>query len=123
MDTYDPHHAPDPMEWVALDEGERIAMVAAYHRQKRIKLPNSTLHAAIHVVVENQIIEEDAVPTARTLVRLMHEGLDRHDALHAIGHVLDEHLHQIMRTQKGFDEKQYTIDLDALTAKKWRKMG
>lgn len=123
MDKYDPHHAPNPMEWIALDEGERIAMVEDYHRQKRIKLPNVTLHAAMHVVVENQIIEGDATPAARTLERLMHEGLDRHDALHAISHVIAKHMHQAMRTKKGYDEKQYTIDLDALTAKKWRKMG
>lgn len=38
--NYDPMIAPDPAVWQATNEGERIAAVAAYHRQQRIKLPN-----------------------------------------------------------------------------------
>ncbi len=42
----------------------------------------------MHVVVENQIAMGDEIPVRDTLVRLMSEGLDRHDAVHAIATVL-----------------------------------
>jgi hypothetical protein len=45
-------------------------------------------HAANHVIVENQLAMGDATVVPATLARLMQEGLDRHDAIHAIGSVL-----------------------------------
>ncbi len=40
-----------------------------------------------HVVVENQIALGDEIPVARNLHQLMAQGLDRHDAIHAIASV------------------------------------
>ena len=37
---YDPLHAPDPKEWLALDETERLDLVAEFHEVKGIDLPN-----------------------------------------------------------------------------------
>jgi hypothetical protein len=54
---YDPDKAPDPKEWLALDEQERIRLAKNYHVARRIKLPNANAHAAFHAVVENQIAE------------------------------------------------------------------
>ncbi len=88
METYDPLIAPDPDEWQSLDEDERIWLVTGYHRRTKVDLPNEYLHAAFHVVVENQIAMGDAEPTEATIERLMREGLDRHEAIHAIGTVL-----------------------------------
>jgi hypothetical protein len=81
---YDPDKTPDLDEWRGTGEAERIEMVRRYHRKAGIELPNEQIHAAIHVIVENQIAEGDRIPVRETLVRLMSEGLDRHDALHAI---------------------------------------
>ena len=58
METYDPETAPDAAEWLELEEDERIGRVSDYHRRAKIKLPNLTIHAALHAVVENQIAEE-----------------------------------------------------------------
>jgi hypothetical protein len=55
MRRYDPIKAPTPEEWLALDEQERIILAEDYHRRARIRLPNATLHATMHAVVENQI--------------------------------------------------------------------
>jgi len=49
MEHYDPLLAPDPAEWLAVEEGQRIALVVDYHQRARVKLPNQRLHAAIHV--------------------------------------------------------------------------
>lgn len=92
IDRYDPEVPPNPAEWLALDEGKRIALVEAYHRDARIPLPRSarSVHAAIHTVVENQLAMDDQEIVRETLQRLLEEGLTRHDALHAVGSVLAE---------------------------------
>src|SRR6266850_8084290 len=96
MDSYDPETSRPSADWLQTDEGERIELVSSYHRRKKIRLPNSQLHAVIHVIVENQLaLEEEAV--VKTLTRLQNEGLSRHDALHTIGSVLAEDLYELMR--------------------------
>ncbi len=87
MNSYDPDTSPPPTDWLGTDEGERIELVASYHHQKEIKSPNLQLHAPIHVAVENQLALGEGVVFG-TLARLQSEGLNRHDALHAIGSVL-----------------------------------
>lgn len=63
MTTYDPDAGPVATEWLAIDEAERIALVESYHRRGRIRVPQLTPHATIHVVVENQIALGEAVVT------------------------------------------------------------
>jgi hypothetical protein len=122
---YDPLVAPDPGEWRALDEQERIDAVIDFHHHARIRLPNAKVHAVAHVIVENQIAEGDALPVARTLERLMGEGLDRHDAIHAIGGVLLGHMHDLMKTGhvEGDPNAPYFAELERLTAEQWRRSG
>ena len=55
MQRYDPLEAPDPKEWLELDEQERIVLVQDYHRRARIRLPNKKVHATLHAIVEAQI--------------------------------------------------------------------
>jgi len=55
------------------------------------KLPvgeSARAHAATHGIVENQAAMGHATVVPTTLDRLMRDGLDRHDAVHAIGSVL-----------------------------------
>ncbi len=75
---------PDQGKWQAHSEGERIEAVEAYHRKQGVRVPNPLLHATIDVVVENQVALGDEIPVRQTLIRLMQEGLDRHDAVQAI---------------------------------------
>ncbi len=125
LNPYDPLVAPDPTEWLATDEGERIAVVVEYHRHARVKLPNHRLHAAIHVVVENQVAMGDELPARRVLERLQTEGLDRHEAIHAVGSVLSGHLHAGMKTGAPRDDSHqaYWAELESLTAESWRRGG
>ena len=122
MNFYDPDISPRPTEWLGTDEGERIELVASYHRQRRIKLPNLQLHAVIHVVVENQLALGEGTVFG-TLARLQGEGLDRHDALHAIGSVLVGDLYTLMQEGVGSTSEpyqQYLERLQRLSAKDWR---
>lgn len=123
MDHYDPLIAPDPAEWLATDEGQRIFLALNYHRSARVKLPNERLHAAIHVVVENPVAMGDELPVRRVLDRLQTEGLDRHDAIHAIASVLTEHMADMLKagTPQTDGNEAYWTGLRRLTAKGWRR--
>jgi hypothetical protein len=122
---YDPDRPPDPEQWLALDEQERSTLVEEHHRRARIDLPNATLHATIHAIVENQLAYNDD-PVVRALARLMKEGLSRHDAIHAIGAVLAEHIYHTLKgdvpeTGESPDavNRRYHAAVEHLTAAKW----
>ncbi|NDZ13530.1 hypothetical protein C7T35_11440 [Variovorax sp. WS11] len=120
MKVYDPELAPDPREWLELDEDERIALAETHHRAARIRLPNARVHACFHAIVENQIAE-GCLYVVRAMVRLQSEGLSRHDALHAIGNVLAELLHKAATTETEFSSTRYEAAVGRMTAKAWRK--
>ncbi len=119
MKRYDPERAPDPEKWLALDEQERIMLVEAYHRRARVKLPDRTLHAAIHAVIESQLAARLPVVQA-TLERLLAQGLDRHDAIHAIGSVVAEYMWKAMnKKRRDPNPESYFRRLEALNASDW----
>lgn len=122
---YVPDEHIDPDAWLALDESERLWLVRRYHRRQNIWLPNETIHAATHVIVENQVALGAAFPVRVVLFRLMKEGLDRHEAVHAIGFVLSGQLFAAMSEEDG--ESNLTADclnkLKSLTAESWRKQA
>jgi hypothetical protein len=125
MQRYDPLEAPDAEEWLALDEQERIDLVLNYHRKARIRLPNAKVHAIVHAMVETQIALEDETPARRTAQRLMDEGLDRHEAIHAIGWVLIEFMSDLMDEPESRAEPNapYFAALDRLTVEDWRRLA
>jgi hypothetical protein len=65
---YDPHEHVDSDSWLELDESERSGLVIRYHRRKRIRLPNETVHALMHVIVENQVALGDAFPARAVML-------------------------------------------------------
>jgi hypothetical protein len=123
MQHYNPLEAPNPKEWLALDEQERMDLVQDYHRRASIQLPNEKLHATLHAIVEAQIALGDETPARRIALRLMDEGLDRHDAIHAIGMVLAEHIFDVLKTAKSEQDPNtpYFAALERLTADHWRR--
>jgi hypothetical protein len=125
MQRYDPLEAPDAQEWLALDEQERIDLVLNYHRKARIRLPNAKVHALVHAMVETQIALEDETPARRTAQRLMDEGLDRHEAIHAIGWVLIEFMSDLMDEPESRTEPNapYFAALERLTVRDWRRVA
>ncbi len=124
MDQYDPEIAPDATEWLALDEGARLILVEAYHRDARIRLPKAArrLHATIHTVVENQLASNDE-PVVRALARLLKEGLSRHDAVHAIGSFVAEQIYDVLKLKDPPETARirYYAAIERLTAAEWRK--
>ena len=100
---------------------ERMIPVEDYHQRHRIRMPSVEGHAVIHIIVENQLALEEPVVVA-TLARLRREGLDRHDAVHAIGSVLADHMHALLigdQSERDPNERYYEA-LGKLSAAKWR---
>ena len=124
MDRYDPDVALDSREWLALDESERLLLVEEYHRDARISMPRRArrLHATIHTIVENQLALKDQSIVRATLQRLMEDGLTRHDAIHAVGSVLAEHIYDLLHMNRlpAEGHAPYYAALQQLTIEKWR---
>jgi hypothetical protein len=78
----------------------------------------------MHAIIENQIALGDETPVQRTAQRLMDEGLDRHDTIHAIGSVLVGHMFDVTRQAATDDDpnRPYFAELQQhLTAESWRE--
>jgi len=126
MTTYRPDHTPDADEWLGTDEALRIELVRSFHQRAHVRMPNPRVHATFHVIVENQLAM--AEPTVvSTLKRLQDEGLSRHDAVHAIGSVLAEHIYELLKAgpgPTGVDPNAlYGQALKKLSAAAWRNAG
>ncbi|KAA0998134.1 hypothetical protein FVF58_45950 [Paraburkholderia panacisoli] len=124
MEAYNPERGPEPESWLELDEQERILLIETWHRVARIKLPNLTAHAALHVIVENQMAL-DLESVVRAMDRLRKQGLTRHDAIHAIGSVVAENLFGILKADQNDDaaasQARYYAAVERLTAVSWRR--
>lgn len=120
---YDPMIAPAGPAWLELAEYERFEAAVAAHRRLGVRLPNERIHAAAHVVVENQVALGDATPVAAALARLTAEGLERHEAVHAIGTVVMAHVRELMASGVPIGDAPdvaYAERLGRVTAASWR---
>jgi hypothetical protein len=118
---YDPDKPVDKKLWLALPETDQIDLVLEYHLKHRIELPNELLHAAIHSTVESQVALGDDLIVEKKVQELIEEGLNRHDAIHAVGSVLAEYMYDLStQASSSQDPKtEYQNELKNLTAKSW----
>jgi hypothetical protein len=121
MQSYDPATAPNSREWLSIDEAERIELVRQYHEDHGDYGESLEMHAGIHAVVETQIAM-DIAEVRKTLQRLRKQGLNRHDAIHAIGTVLAEHMHALVtsdETPTGDANEKYYEQLSKFNVSAW----
>jgi uncharacterized protein len=117
---YNPMKAPDPVVWRKLDQQQRLILIEDFHRRDGDEAQSPSLHAVIHATVEDQVAAENIVCEA--LARLQREGLDRHDALHAVGSILTKHLFAAIKSEAnpGGLHDAYLAEVRELTAARWR---
>jgi hypothetical protein len=117
---YDANNIIDAKSWLAQDENDRFESISQYHKKLKIKLPNIRLHTLFHVIIENQLAE-GIKEVLNKLDELMADGLNRHDAIHAIGCVLSEHMFILMKEKpdKSDLNQEYYNKLSKLTAQSW----
>ena len=75
---------------------------------------NPFLHVTMHVLVENQLDQNDPPETRATMERLMAGGLSRHEALHRIANVAAKEMFGILRDHRPFDHRAFVKGLRAL---------
>ena len=123
LTKYDPNRPPDPQRWLATDEDQLRMIIERYHRRIGFRAPSEVGHVLAHLIVENQAAFGDETPVAATQLRLMDEGVDRHEALHAVGSVLMGHLRRLLRDEIPEDPDPnlvYYAELEQLTIAGWR---
>lgn len=123
MPTYHPSKAPDPEEWLEMDESIRIQTVLDSHLAAQVEFEEGadTVHSVIHVIIENQVaLNVEPVPS--TIARLTRQGLSRHESIHAVGAVLADDIYKILEgSSTEFNMMKYRRKLEKLTAKRWKK--
>jgi hypothetical protein len=123
MEKYNPLIEPKKEEWLESSEYDRIDNVREFHEDSEEDFEDRALsvHATVHVIVENQLaMGVELIPD--TIAKLTRQGLNRHEAIHAIGAIISEDIFAIIRGEKAeFSPKQYRRKLEKITAKRWRK--
>jgi hypothetical protein len=109
---YDGDIEPDSELWLATHERDREALVLEYHRELSENMDAS--HIAIHVAVETQLAAGTPPNGRAAVARLMKAGLSRHEAVHALGEVLEATIAEMERTGSAFDARRYEAALDAI---------
>jgi hypothetical protein len=103
---------------MATDDGPKRAAIEAHHRTLGVVAP--PIHAELHLVVENQLAAGDPPEARAALDRLVGDGLDRHEAIHAIGSVVATALWNITRTEAPVGRDAMVRALAELGASDWR---
>lgn len=123
METYNPDEEIDAAAWLSLNENERIELVRQFHllSDQDVSEDNILPHSAIHVVVENQLAM-GVEPVPETIARLIRQGLDRNEAVHAIGAIIAGDIFDILKGNvQEYSLVKYRRKLEKITAKRWRK--
>ena len=114
--SYDAERAPDAGPWSAAPQEDRVCAVEAFHGASQAPHPpieRARVHAALHVVVEDQLAKGEPPEAARAVARLVAGGMTRHAALHEVGRAASAALQAALSTGR-FDAKAYAEALDAL---------
>jgi hypothetical protein len=126
MQTYHPDTAPDPAQWLALSDTQRMALVLQHHHEGHIHMPHPRLHVAVHVIVETQAAQ-GVTPVTGALARLQAEGLSRHDAVHAVASVAARRVQEALKSGEPDADStfgpEYAAALDALDAATWQRLN
>ncbi|MBI3805778.1 MAG: DUF1841 family protein [Nitrospirae bacterium] len=72
---------------------------------------NPFLHTALHAMVEQQIRSHQPVEVEQALLSLLSRGESRHEALHRIGGLLAQTIHEAVTQNKSIDEARYLSGL------------
>jgi hypothetical protein len=120
---YDPLKAPEGEDWLSMDDDEKMAIIENYHRSTEEDFEGMKVHCVIHEIVENQIAMGEELPVRDKLAQLIDGGLDRHEAIHAIGMVLSGYLFDLMESDESAGEhnQEYFDELKDMTAEKYRE--
>ncbi len=97
------------------DAAWEMGDMAIYPQEINGMVINPFVHTVWHVMVDKQIQDESPEFVAETYNRLMKEGLDSHEALHAIIGVYAEIYYGNFRKGDSFSNLDYETNLERLS--------
>lgn len=120
MNYYDPSKTIDPDAWLKLDESVRLSLIEQYVLCEEKEIDDSifSIHPTAHMIVEKQFAL-GVKDTVNAYDRLRHQGLKRHDTIHALAAILLEGINQGMANADL--DVRYKSRLRKITAKMWLK--
>jgi len=119
MFVYGGDVAPNAEDWLALDEGERLACIEAAHDRHGWSVgENARVHAAMHAIVENRLAAKDA-PVVAAYDRLRAAAVDRHATIHALASVVAQQLFAITSEKRPLSPEDDAAFAD-LDPNEWR---
>ena len=102
MREYNPAKSPDRQQWLALDKTRQLELVRLAHHDMDANENALATHCGMHSAVETQVAQNS--PGVRDAIgRLRKQGNSRHNAVHAIGLVLIQHMRKMATSQEGLD--------------------
>ena len=120
-EEYDVEAPLSAEEWLAMDEGARIALVEETHRRTRSPVGQSaSAHAAIHVAVETRLASGDAAVVA-AYDRCRAAGLQRHATIHALASVMTSHMLAVLEQRRDFDQSTADRDFASIDPAAWQR--
>jgi len=122
MESYNASRNINSALWLNLDEAVRLELIEEYVEdfEKEIDSSKKNIHASVHMVVENQLALGEE-PALNAYSRLLRQGLNRHETIHAIGAVIFADIYEAMQNKDNKPITSYKSRLRKLTAKKWLK--
>ncbi len=119
--AYDPLVAPDPEEWLDMDDGEKQYLISsALHDYEAGIGEGFEAHCIMHLIVENQVaLNEADTPTGEQMDRLMSAGLNRHEAIHALGNVIMCQMWEMQTKRKEMTPVSLAKEMRSLKSKDW----
>ena len=94
----------------------------AEHPHARLDEKGLKAHLLIHEMVEQQIDTAQPTEVLDALRRLTGGGLNRHQAIHAIGALVAKEAFAMMQTKRTLNESAYQKALSKLTVEAARKL-
>ena len=119
---YNPLSTLNAERWLAEEDAEKLDRVMRSHRREGLDASQLKVHAVLHTIVENQFAMGNATPVPEAMDRLITEGLDRHEAIHAVASKLTEHPWDILHVETQPSDDLHEPYFDAvrqLTAEEW----
>lgn len=99
-----------------LDPIWELAELSATPQEVNGTVVNPFIHTALHVLIEKQLEEKSPPEVADTLQGLTEQGVERHEAVHAIASVYAELYFTSFRRGNSFEETSYVELLKQLGA-------
>ncbi len=103
------------MNWhPEFDEIWPLGEFSSQPRNIKGQMVNPFIHTALHVIVEQQIIQELPPEISTSFKKLLSPGQDRHEASHQIGTIYARQYFDSFRQGQPFDEATYILEVELL---------